>query len=131
MHSQVSQYLAIEAHIGLLQAMDEATIAQTVLAAGGIDASNPQTTKVSLTSATIPIRVHQGMRHRFVCGFKQSMTSAKMAFRQFQNFLVPGASSHAAFYTCHWNLSFIQMIAFVAGVFALLDCIRDYFFFFR
>jgi len=58
-HRKVRQYLAIDTNTALLEPVHELAVAQPILAGGGVDANDPQATKLTLAHAAVAKRVRQ------------------------------------------------------------------------
>ena len=48
MHREIGQHLAVDLNTGLAEPVDKSAVGQPVLAAGGVDALDPERTEVSL-----------------------------------------------------------------------------------
>src|SRR5262245_43574865 len=98
---QVREALAIEADAGGLQAADQFSIGQPVLAGGGIDAHDPQPAEVPLLAAAAGVGVIQRLVDRLLGCLVQLALGGVEPLRALQQLLALGAPDGSSFYAGH------------------------------
>lgn len=107
----LSQHLAVEANVSLLQAVGQLAVAEAALARGCVDASNPQTTEVTLTAAAIAVGIPQCLHDLLVSGAEQLGMRADVALGQLENLFASFAGDVTPFYSRHggWKLDELNL----------------------
>ena len=101
---ELRQALAIERDAGVLQAADELTVGEAVLAGGGVDADDPQPAEIALLAAAADERVLERRVDRFFRGAIQLALVGVIALRQAKQLLALGAADCSSFHTRHVDL---------------------------
>ena len=91
--SQVSQNLAVQHHTSLVQASDEAAVAQAVSPGSSVDTSDPQLTESAFLSSSVAAGLHA------------SLLGTSEAFSQSQNVFMTSMGGNADFNSCHCSFS--------------------------
>ena len=91
LHGDVGQHLAVDGDIGLLQTGNEAAVRQPVLAAGRIDAGDPQLAELPGARTAIPIRIIQRVQTSFAGFLPQAMARSALTLGKLQNSVVAPA----------------------------------------
>src|SRR5690349_20927944 len=76
---EIGEDLAVEADVGLLEAVHEVAVAEAVGAGAGVDARDPQLAKVALLLAAIAIGVLPGVVHRLLGGLDEAVPAAAVS----------------------------------------------------
>src|SRR4051794_35538660 len=100
---EIGQDLAIHCDAGADEAGDEARIGQAVLAHRRVDALNPQGAEFALAVLAIAVGVLQRLVDRGLGGADRVLAPAEEALGGFQNLLMLGVGSYAAFYASHFS----------------------------
>src|SRR5256885_1055139 len=98
---ELREALSIERDAGVLQSVDELAVRQPVLARRGVDAHDPQTSKVALLAAAADERVLERRIDRFFRGAIELALVGVIAFRQTKKLLALRAADCSSFYTRH------------------------------
>jgi hypothetical protein len=102
---EIRQHFAIDCDFAGFHAVDKPAVRCAILSGCCVDAGDPQTTQVAPAGTSITIGIPQAFQHGFVGSPEQSMARAKLAFIQFQYFLMMLATDYASFYSGHYVLS--------------------------
>src|SRR6056297_2333370 len=102
---QFGQHLAIDADLGLLQAVDEAAVGHAVFTGRSVDALNPQAAEIALLLATIPICILPGLDDRLLGNPEHLAAGAVITFRPAQHLAVATAGDYSTFHSCHCLVS--------------------------
>src|SRR6185312_645694 len=94
----VGQHLAVDLDAGLVEAVDEAAIAQAVLAGGGVDALDPERAERALADLAVAIGVLQRLLDRLLGDANGVLAAAVKALGGLQDLLVLGVAGRASFY---------------------------------
>ena len=102
----LSQHLAVEANVSLLQAVGQLAVAEAALAGCCVNASNPQATEITLATAAIAVRIPQRLHNLLVCGAEELGVRADVAFSQLEDLFASFAGDVTPFYSRHdgWKL---------------------------
>jgi hypothetical protein len=103
-NSHIRQYLTINYNAGLLKAMHELTIGQSIHARCRVDSRNPQPPKITLAIPAIPMRVPQRLQHRLIGTPVQGAFRPALTFGNIQNFFMPRPGSDTSFNSGQWML---------------------------
>jgi hypothetical protein len=103
-HGQVGQYLAVNFHFSLLQAVHEGAVGQTQLTRSGVDTGDPQDTELTLALTTIALIVLTGLHHRLFGDAVYVLAAATVALGKGEDFLVTGAGGYTTFNSGHGGL---------------------------
>jgi hypothetical protein len=69
---QLGQHLAVQAHVGPLEAADQLAVAEAVHAGGGVDPGDPEAAEVTLAAATVAVGIAEGLHDPLVGGAEQA-----------------------------------------------------------
>src|SRR5690606_20663573 len=100
-YGHVGQYLAIQFNRGYLRTGDKHAVRHTQLAAGRVDAGDPQSAEGALLVAAIAVGILPRLHHRLFGDAEYITAAAAITFCCFDNFFVTGTGSYAAFYAWH------------------------------
>ena len=84
MHGNIGQDLAVQPHIGALEASHKLAIRKPMQASCGIDPYNPQSSKISLAGPTITIGKFPTPFDRFTCSLVRFSPGAAIPFGMLQ-----------------------------------------------
>src|SRR5262245_20094518 len=100
-HGDVGQHLAVELDPGLLQAVDQPPVGESVLARRRVDALDPQRAEGALLHLAVAISVLAGLLDRLARGADGILAAAVIALRLLDHLAVAGMGGNAAFHTGH------------------------------
>src|SRR5262249_54313809 len=100
-HGELGEHLAIDFEPGLREAVDEATVRETVHARGRVDARDPERAELTLLRAAVAIGVLACLDDRLLRRAVNLTTGVVVALRFCQNFFVTAAGLDATFDSCH------------------------------
>jgi hypothetical protein len=86
--SDLSQHLSVEVDLSVCEPTDELAVRETVQARSSIDSNDPETTKITLLSATISVGKLQRLLYGSLRKLETSVTTTAVSFRQFKATLV-------------------------------------------
>src|SRR4051812_11643575 len=98
---QVREHLAVDLDAGLLDAVHELRVGETVLTHAGIDALDPQAAEIALLGAAVAIRILQALLDLFDRDPVIGAGAADIALGHVDDFLVTGVRSDAPLGACH------------------------------
>ena len=99
--SQVSQHLAVDFDVLLLQTRDELGIAQAVQAACSVDTGDPQAAEIALAEFTSDESITQAAGNLFFCGAVLFGFRSPVAFRQLHYLAATLMGIHSPLDACH------------------------------
>ena len=105
MHRDIRENLAVNLDLGLVQAIDQAAVGQTVQAGRRVDTRDPELPELPLALAPIAIRVLAGLDNRLLGRLVKFAARAVIALRLGEDLLVTRLCGHTAFYSCHVSIS--------------------------
>ena len=100
-HSQVSEHLAVDFDVLLLQAVDERRIAHAVQAGSSVDTGDPQAAEIALAEFTSDERVTQAAGNLFFRGAVLLGFRSPVAFRQLHNLAATLMGVKGPLNACH------------------------------
>src|SRR3954470_18406285 len=98
---KIGQDLAVDLDAGLLDAVHELRVGETVLTHAGIDALDPQAAEIALLGAAVAIRILQALLDLFDRDPVIGAGAADIALGHVDDFLVTGVRSDAPLGACH------------------------------
>ena len=100
-HSQVSEHLAVDFDVLLLQTVDERGIAHTVQPGSSVDTGDPQATEIALAEFTSDERITQAAGNLFFRGAVLLGFCSPVAFRQLHNLAATLMGVKGPLNACH------------------------------
>src|SRR5690625_1325656 len=103
-HGQVGQHTTINLDAGLVQAVDQAAVAQVELARGRVDAHDPQAAELALLLLAADVGVLVGLDDRLLGDAINLAAGVVITLRAADDFLVTTACVNATFDSCHGSV---------------------------
>ena len=100
-YRHVGKHLAIDINPGLIKAVDEPAIGETMLTGSGINTDDPQPSEIALSIAAMAIGIAQGLQHRLVGDAVAGVPCPHLSLGELQYLLMTAMGSDAAFYPSH------------------------------
>jgi len=100
-YRHVGKHLAIDVNPGLIKAVDEPAVRETMLTGGGIDTDDPQPSEIALSIAAMVIGIAQGLHHRLVGDAVAGVPCPHLSLGELKYLLMTAMGSDAAFYPSH------------------------------
>jgi hypothetical protein len=79
--SDLSQHLSVELDLSFRKSTDELAVGKAVQARSRVDSNDPETTEISLLSATISVRELQRFLYSSLSELETSVTTTAVSFR--------------------------------------------------
>ena len=108
-HGQVSQHLAVDFDVLLLQTVDKGGIAHAAQAGGGVDTDDPQAAEVALAQFAAGVGVAQGAAHLFAGSAVLLGFASPVTLRQLEHLAAFLMGVDSPLNTCH-SLLFLLMV---------------------
>src|SRR6266513_1677314 len=100
-HGDVREHLAVDFDTGLVQAVDDAAVGESVQARRGVDARDPQCAELTLVLPPVAVRVLACLDDGLLGRAIDLAPRVVVALRLAENFLVTTSGRHATLHSCH------------------------------
>jgi len=98
---KLTEHLSVDLNATDGESVDELAVLDVAVGASSGDSDDPESSEISLTSATVAEGVLPRFHHLFVSALEYVLLTAPIAGCCFDDLLVPFVAHKAAFYTCH------------------------------
>src|SRR5215472_16180428 len=100
-HRDVSEYLAVDLHAGLVQSVDDAAVREAIDTRRRVDARDPERAEFALVLPPVAIGVLPGLDDGLLRRAIDLAPGVVVALRLAKNLLVTASGRHATLHSCH------------------------------